>query len=573
MGTGNEWAMRHRVSRRAVLRGAVAIGGGLAGAALLGCDDDDDDDGGTTPSSTSTAGGGGTATATTAPEGQAKPGGMLGTTGNIPSDNFNPVTNYPDANSGMGLTIYDRLMSSRLGEPGYLLEAAESVEVVDETTIVFKLKEGLVYQDREPVNGRGVVADDIVQMQLYARDEANAQDNSFQKNSLASVEATDDRTVVFHLQGPDAYLFSGTRLGHAANMCIVPSELVLGDLNTSLPVGSGPYQLKSHQFGVRYEYERNPTYRDAAQGLPYIDTRVWLPMTDFAAVDAAFRSEQIHRLFGPPPEIADALEADLGDQLTVNEFVSTALMVRSMSAARELFEDIRIREAFYRWFDAAEYIDLVVGGKGVAVPGYVPAGLSDYQLDPSETEQTMRFDPEESRKLLEAAGFDFDKEYLFSTSTSGDGMNQPSIEIAAQQARRVGINNIAFGIGPSAEWSEQYSQTGNFDFVVVFFRNTDTPQLPLRLQHTTPNNRNAWFGLKDPEVDALIEESERLIDREAHIEKVKDVQRALAERYANMGPVFSPIQRELVWSYVKDWELNTEWPTHTNYQTRAWIDK
>src|SRR5690606_20375627 len=132
---------------------------------------------------------------------------------------------------------------------------------------------------------------DIAIMQEYALNEPAAQDNSFQRNFLDHAEATDERTVVYHLQHPSAYLFSGTQLGHAVSQCIVPSELTLGDFDQSEPVGSGPYQLKSAQFQVRYEYERNPTYRDADKGLPYIDERVWLPIaTDPSADEAAFRS-------------------------------------------------------------------------------------------------------------------------------------------------------------------------------------------------------------------------------------------------------------------------------------------
>ena len=50
MTESNYWGrtLRHRMSRRGVLRGAGIAGAGLAGAALIGCgdDDDDDDDGG-----------------------------------------------------------------------------------------------------------------------------------------------------------------------------------------------------------------------------------------------------------------------------------------------------------------------------------------------------------------------------------------------------------------------------------------------------------------------------------------------------------------------------------------------
>src|SRR5690606_40377047 len=121
---------------------------------LIGCSDDDGDGTSTPGAGTSTPGAStpgastGTATASaTGAAGEPRPGGSMTTTGTIPGESFNQVVNFWDANYGSGINIYDRLLSSRLGSPGYVLEAAESVELVDDVTVVFKLKEGMVYQD------------------------------------------------------------------------------------------------------------------------------------------------------------------------------------------------------------------------------------------------------------------------------------------------------------------------------------------------------------------------------------------------------------------------------------------
>jgi len=124
--------------------------------------------------------------------------------------------------------------------------------------------------------------------------------------------------VIYHLQHPSAYLFSGTQLGHAVSQAIVPRELVTGDFDQSEPIGSGPYQFRSGQLQVRYEYERNPTYREAANGLPYIDERIWLPIaTDAAADEAAFRSGQSLVIQPLDPTLSDRLVADLSDDIEV----------------------------------------------------------------------------------------------------------------------------------------------------------------------------------------------------------------------------------------------------------------
>lgn len=565
----NYW-LAGRVTRRGLIRGGGALGAGLAGAALIGCGDDDTPSAtpapGTQPPGTQTPGG--TPAPTTEPGGSDRQGGRAYFNTSSPQANFNPVINWHEGNQLSGITIYDRLISPRIDERVYVLEAAESIEVPDDTTVVARLKEGLVFQDRAPVNGRTVVAQDVVEMQLYSREEERAENRTFQTDSIDTVEATDDRTIVFNLQRPNAYLFSGTQLGQPSNQCIVPAELILGDFEQSEPIGSGPYQLKSYQFQTRYDYERNPTYRGAAEGFPYIDERVMIAMTDAAALEAAFRSEQLMQLTTFPAETADRLVNDLGDQLEVTEYMALNPFTRNMSKARERWDDIRVREAFYRWFNADTYIDLVANGWAVPTTGQIPEGLTKWLLTPEEAGDFKRYDPEEARQLLDAAGFDFNETVELTTIASP--VNETALQVMESQMRDVGITNITYKVAPASEWLPNIALTGDYDISCVQHPGYDTPLNPLRLNHTNSGNINAWNGIRDPEVDAMIEESETLLDQEANIALVKAIQIKLLELYANNSMVYTSRSRELRYAYLQGWEVTPA--THPMYRVEAYLD-
>jgi peptide/nickel transport system substrate-binding protein len=571
MTEGNYWG-RNRLSRRGVIRGGGVLGAGLAGAALIGCGDDDEPGATATqpPAATGTTAPGDTSTpgATTEPgAGGPRPGGTLFINASSPQANFNPVINWHEGNQLSGLAIYDRLISPRLDERIYVLEAAEEVEVVDDVTIRFTLKEGLVYQDRAPVNGRAVVADDVVQMQLYSKDEEAAESRIFQTQSMDTVEAPDDRTVVFTLQQPNAYLWTGTQLGQPSNQCIIPSELVLGDLEQSEPVGSGPYQMSSYQFQTRYDYERNPTYRGAAEGFPYIDNRVVLAITDGAALESAFRSEQLMAYQAFAAETADRIAADLGDELVVTEFIALNPFTRNMSRNRTAWDDVRVREAFYRWFNPEPYIDLVANGWAVPVPGQLPVGLEKWQLTEAEAGDFKSYDPEAARQLLDAAGFNFDQDYELTTIAGP--VNETALQVMDEQMRDIGIN-VVYKVAPASEWLPNITSTGEYDVSVVGHPGYDSPATPLRLNHTFSGNINAWNGIRDPQIDALIEESETLLDEAENIAKVKEVQIALLENYSHMSYVYTARQRELRYAYIQDWEVTAA--THPMYRVEAWMD-
>jgi ABC-type transport system substrate-binding protein len=557
----------HRWSRRNVLRTAGVGGAGLAGAALIGCGDDDPEPAAPAAGTPSTA----ATPAPAAPTGDDRFGGQFFGLTTSPQENFNQVANWQEANNLSGIHVYDRPFSPRPDERIYVLEAAESVELADDTTLVLRLKEGLIYQDRAPVNGRPVDAQDIVELHEFVLRTDRVHNPLFQQVVMDSVEATDDRTAVFHLKQPSAYLFTNAQLGFAAN-ALIPRELVLGDFDQAEPVGSGPYQLKSYQFGVRYDYERSPSFREAP--LPYIDERAVLAMTDASAIEAAFRGEQVH-VWRPPSEIADRLTRDLGDQLEVTEFLSFVAYAWNLSSKRDYFDDERVREAFYRMFEPQEYIELVAGGRAVPVPGHLPASFTPYQLDWDEqledgqtVREHKRHDIEAARQLLDAAGFDFDRTYELSTITGA--INETGLQVWEQQIARAGIRNVRYHVRPAGEWLSEVTTTGNFDFVVIQHSAEDTPQRRLRLHHTEPQVTHQAFNIGDPEIDALIEASEQEMNFEAHVEYAKAAQRLLLQRYAHRAPVYTPQDRELMWGYVRDWEFNAA--THPMHRAEAWLD-
>ena len=79
MNQNSYWTkvLDHRVSRRAMLRGAGVAGIGLAGAALIGCGDDDDDDDGGGGGGGGGGSGGGTTPSASQPDSGVKRGGTL----------------------------------------------------------------------------------------------------------------------------------------------------------------------------------------------------------------------------------------------------------------------------------------------------------------------------------------------------------------------------------------------------------------------------------------------------------------------------------------------------------------
>ncbi|MGH2585676.1 MAG: ABC transporter substrate-binding protein [Dehalococcoidia bacterium] len=548
--------------RRQFLRGGLALAAGSAAFALA-CGGDDDNEQG---QATATGGPAQGTTAAATAEG-AKRGGRILLANLNTTQSLNPITDSGQRLTLGALHVWDRLVSPRVTRD-YVLEAAQSVELPDPTTVVFKLKPGLTFQNRAPVNGRPLDTQDIVKSQEYVRDEPRAGNNAFQRASMESVETPDAQTIAFTLKAPNAYIFSGTQLGEPGAQCIFAKEQI-GNLDTAWSVGSGPYEMVEHDLNVRYLYRRFPGFRDAGKGLPYIEEREFRVIADAAAAEAAFRSEQLHIWQAPIPAVADTLKKDLGAKIEADEYLTLAMQTVSANVTKgPPWTDPRVREALYRVTNRKQYLDLILEGKGQVPAGPLPAGLTDYQLTDAQTEKYFKQDPRAGRQLLEAAGFDFNREVEILTITGT--ANTQSCEILQEQLSTMGVKSRIVALG-TAEYLSTRIATGNWETMAVGWPGYDTPQTPLRLHHTQTNHIHQYHGLKDPAIDAMIEKSEVTLDKDERAKLVKDIQIALLDKYTPYIWVYNATIFQMRWKYVRDYETNPA--THPMYRTEMWLDK
>jgi peptide/nickel transport system substrate-binding protein len=552
-------ARQRRLTRRRLMAGSAGVAAGSA-VLLAGCG----------RSSNSSSSNSATPSGTSAASGKPKPGGTLHLAEPSSTTSLNPVT---DSAQRLGLSayhVYDRLISSR-PDKEYVLEAAQSLEQPDATTVIFKLKPGMKFQNLPPVNGRPVLADDVVQSQMYVRDEPRAGNNSFQIASMQSVEAPDDQTVVFKLKAPNAYLITGTQLCDPGAQCIFPKE-TLGKLDNTT-IGSGPYQMTDYQMNVRYTYKRFDGYHEAAKGLPYIDQREFIVAQDPAAQESAFRSGQID-IWGEPGGglpvvgIGDTLKRDMGSKVAVDEYLALSMLSWNANVTKPPWNDVRVRQAMYRVINRQQYLTLLEQGKGKVPVGPLPAGLTDYQLDPKQAEKYFQQDAKQAKQLLNAAGFPYDKEVeMISINRPRD--NQGG-EIFQQQVAPLGVKVKLVPL-PLAEFLGSRIVTGNWETFIAYWPGYDSPQVPLRLQHTVTNHVHKYAGLKDPAVDKMIEQAEGTEDKTARIKLVKDIQIALLEKYTPMIYLENFNTYVARWNYLHDFQLNPA--TVAMYRNEAWLDK
>ena len=252
---------RHRAGLLLRLFAVLAVLGLVAAA----CGGDDDDGGG--------SGGGTTAPDEERPDpGDPVYGGSITVGLEAETNSWLPGSaNFANPGINVALAIYDPMM--RRDENGehqpYLAQSLESNDDLTEWTLT--LRDGVQFHDGTPLDADAVktVFDDYIK--------ADGSNLAGQVEDVESLEVVDDLTVVYRLSQPNAAF--GDVLAGAVGWVFSPTAAeAAGEDAGSRPVGTGPFVFGEWQRDNRLVLTKNENYWQ--EGLPYLDQIIFRPIPD-----------------------------------------------------------------------------------------------------------------------------------------------------------------------------------------------------------------------------------------------------------------------------------------------------
>lgn len=465
----------------------------------------------------------------------------------------------------MGL-VYNKLVTYEIGpdvdytDYNIVGDLAEKWEVSEDgKEYTFYLRDAY-WHDIEPVNGRKLVAQDVVATMNRIMTLPGHQASLLQE--VESVEAKDDQTVVFKLKQPLTPF-----LNFMANhfMWILPQEAVDGKIDlTTTAIGTGPFMLEKWEDNVSASFVKNSNYFE--EGKPYIDKVVYQITPDVGAQIAAFRTGKADAITLISPEEIDNILRTNPDTI-INEVPLPTQIQVSLNMEREPFNDLRVRKAISMAIDRQNAVDQIYGGGEVSSP--VNPTLGKWALPKAEREKLQPFDQEKAKELLAEAGYPdgFDTK-IMATNAYGE---QPvrMAQWVVEDLRSIGINAELEIVEYATFYTEKYPSK-QYDMVVTYQTYFQEADEWLRTQLRTGSPRN-WFGVSDPELDKMLDEQRVMLNEEERIEKVHDIQRYLLENVVNPIPlvtnnVYSPRH-----PYVKNYHPHASYGSI--HMKDIWLDK
>ena len=556
-----------RIGRRRLL-GTAALAGGSAAFALA-C-------GGGKSRRDTTGGEEATSRLSTPTTGQSVPGAneqvkrggtFTGVEG--PPRSLDPHFDTFPANTHVTDNVYSALLYFNDDLTKLELDLAEAMpEQPDPLTYVFKLRQGVKFHNIPPANGRECVAEDVKYSfeRQMTNDPGKFQHAYYFLNRISRIETPDKYTVRFTTAKPYAPFLS-----YVASpwTLIILRELVErdGDLTTRA-IGTGPFIFEEWQKDVQHKMRRNPDYwKMGADGkpLPYVDNLIIKIITDPNSVQAQFA--------GGALDMA-AIEYTFLEEIRkklpkANYRPVSSQFWRQMRTQpwdgekfqhRRPYTDIRVRQAIVQAINKKEVLDTVFSGDGVPAFGPILPIYPNWALK----EDPVKYDPADSKKLLEAAGFanGYDEEMIFDNS-AGEVPNNVA-EVLKQQLSKIGWRVTLRGMERTAYYNKTYAYDYNMSH-----------HIPLN-QPDPDENLSSYFGRASTfykwgnrEIWDMIDKQAETLDQAERQKLVLEAQRKIVLDYP-MSFIYTPNAHRFTQSRVKGWF----WPNdyYNGRRETAWID-
>ena len=422
---------------------------------------------------------------------------------------------------------------------------SESWDTPDPLTIIFKIRKGVKWQNKAPMNGREFTAADVVfnfQRLLGLGDFAEAGPSPFtyQQPPGESVTATDRYTVVIKLAEPSSEALV-KYLGMSLTYMNAPEVIQqYGDVKDWRNlVGTGPYFLTDWTEGSSFTLQKNAGYwkddeKYPGNRLPYIDEMHGLFIMEKATRLAGLRSGKID-FIGAPAGWAHIVSVEVVESLRKSnpEIVLHPVFHRSdqsyaPDASKPPFDDVRVRHAMQMALDLKGINNTYYKGTAMWQPqGLIGEGITGYFTPfeewPEEVKQYYRYDPEAAEKLLDEAGY----------PRGADGTRFKTVlnhfhrfdlgysELAATYWADIGVD-VKINVLDEASGSAT-RRNRTWEGLMFHLLGSNNPPLSEVRNMVHSSSPGDLHGIRYPELDALIEAAEATTSEEERQELVKEV--------------------------------------------------
>ena len=401
--------------------------------------------------------------------------------------------------------IYEGLLKP--DTDGNLIPAIAEDYTVNETadTYTYTLREGVRFH-----NGKTVTVGDVVYSLSRAAGLETGEPLVAELKGIASVEATDDKTIVIKLSAPDAefnaYMYAP----------IIPED----SDPTAEVVGTGPFRFVSRTPQDNVVLEKFADYWGEGAILDKVTLKV---IPDGQTMVMSLRSGAIDMA----ERLSSSQIADLSE-LTVLEGSSNIVQALYLNNDFEPFRDLRVRQALCYAIDKHAVIDLAADGHGTPIGSSMIASMGKYVVP--ELVDYYKPDVEKAKALLKEAGYE--KLSFSITVPSSMPAHVDAAQVIVEQLRAAGIN-ASINLVEWATWYDETYKGRKFEATVVGMDTHSLAASGCLARFQSENGKN-FINFSNADYDETYAKALATVDEAEQTALFKQCQTILTEQAANV---------------------------------------
>lgn len=375
----------------------------------------------------------------------------------------------------------------------------------DNLTYTFTLRDGLKFHDGAPVTA----ADAVASLQRWGKRDSGGQ---LIFDVTESLEATDDKTIVWKLKTPFPALLDTVGKQSAVPPFIMPERVASGSADEAITdyTGSGPFVFVADEYqpGVSVTYRKFEDYVPREGEASWmaggknvkVDVVKWVTMPDAQTGINALLSGEIDYIEQVQIDLLPLLETSEDVTVETRDDLGYQTIGR-MNFKHPPFDNAKIRQAAQMALSQEAVLATLIGNPDYyKVCGAIFGCGTPLGDETGSDTLTSGGDIEGAKKLLEEAGYDDTPIVLMQPTDVVSLTAQPVV--AAQAMREAGFNVDMQAMDWQTLVTRRASQSkpseGGWN---IFFTNWMVPEINSPLISPMLNGRgdDAWFGWPEDE--------------------------------------------------------------------------
>ena len=333
---------------------------------------------------------------------------------------------------------------------------------------------------------------------------------------IESVEVVNENTVRFNLKEPQGPFLRNLTMSPFA---IASPKAIQKDVDGfwQNPVGSGPYTFVNWE---RNSQVRVEAFKDwwgsdlpASEGFggPKMKTVIIRSIPENTARVAALTGNQLNAADGLVPDDVPTIEEQEGFKLEFRP--PNTIGYLAMNNERKPFDDPRVRQAFNYAIDVPKIVETVLRNTGEVASNYMPSLLPFFNTNV----KPYPYDPQKAKQLLKQAGVSSISTELWYMPIPRPYMPDAKsmAQVMQQDLKKVGVNAKLV----TYEWGTYLEKTGEGAHPMCLLGWTGDNGDPdnflnvlLNSAGATPTDALNVAYYKNPQVDKLLEQAQSTVD-------------------------------------------------------------